>query len=345
MHISNGAHSHPSVRKPSRSVDQRRVTVALASFSALSALAGGFALLLTPNGGAAPLSLLEHSPFTSFLIPGLILAFVVGGTSAGCALLTLQRSRLATDATILAGGTLLVWILVEVSLMRMVQWLHWLCGFLGAALLVLGIVSAWRTRERRHRWIVTVTIAEALGFLAPVCVGVFSAAYHASDLQQGVLVVAAGAVEGFALGLGQAIALPLPIRKMRYALLTSLGAAIVWASVMFMTSLFGHGHSPLLLALLCTITGAVGLLAMGTMQWIELRHSAPRAHRWIFWTALAWCVALPLSFTPAPLVDMSTPVASNLVIWACGGLLMAFVMASISWLGVRRIFLRPATVS
>lgn len=337
-HAHSSAAFAQSVR--SRSVENRGVIVALATFAAISAFAGGVSLLSTPHGGSlSPLTLLEHSPFTSFLIPGLILTLFVGGTNALCAVMALRNARLAVDATILAGGTLLVWIVVEMALMREVQWLHLVYGSVGAALLALGAVGAWRTGLLRYRWVVAVTIAETLGYFAPACVGVIATSRHLSEPVQALLVVAAGFVEGFLLGAGQALVMPLPIAKLRYALFTSLGAGIVWASVMSMTALFGYGLPPVLMAMLGLVVGVVGLLAIGGMQWLVVRRCAPHARRWIFWTALAWVLALPLSFTPAPFVDQTTPLAPNLVLWSCGGLLMALVMALVTWQGVRTTFL------
>ena len=49
-------------------------------FQALSGLAGGFALTLWPSGKALqmPFSMLINTPFNNFLIPGLILLFLLG---------------------------------------------------------------------------------------------------------------------------------------------------------------------------------------------------------------------------------------------------------------------------
>ena len=87
--------------------------------------------------------------------------------------------------------------------------------------------------------------------------------------------------------------------------------------------------------------GLLALGSIGTAQWIELRHHVPRAQRFIAWTAVAWLAALPLSFAPSPLVDESTPLATSIVLWSSSGGLMAFVMALVTWQGVRRVALLP----
>jgi hypothetical protein len=315
----------------------RQLVIALAVFSAVSAMAGATELLVWRMGNRyLPLALLDHTPFTNFTIPGLLLGMVVGGSSVACATLTWRKSPAAVDATILAGGALAVWIVAEVAMMRTFHALHGVYGVLGTALLGLGAHAAWRFRAPRHRWLIVVTLAETMGFLVPASAGVLSTKAGIGGTSQAALLVASGFVEGLALGAGQSWAFPLPVRRIRYTLLTTAAAGIVWSSVMLLTSV--GGAAPVAILVLAALaTALVGLAAIGSSQWIELRHHVERAHRWILWTALAWVAALPLSFAPGPLVDELTPVSSQVVLWGCGGLLMAYVMALITWQGVRRI--------
>lgn len=182
----------------------------------------------------------------------------------------------------------------------------------------------------RTRWLVTVTAAETLGYLAPALTGILTTRAGWSQQATSVAVVAAGCVEGFALGFGQASALPVPVRRGRYALLTAAGAGAVWAVVMAMML----GGPTLPRAILAVL---VGLSAIGGAQWLELRHHTNRAWPWIGWTAIAWVLALPLSFLPGPLVDERTPLLAHVLLWGLGGALMAFVMSMITWQGVRRL--------
>jgi hypothetical protein len=322
-----------------------RLVVVLAIFSALSAIAGGIELVVWRAGNRyQSLTLLEHTPFTSFLVPGLILAIIVGGTSLASAILAWRRSRAAVDATILAGGALTVWILAEAAMMREIHWLHGVYGVLGLALLALGVGSAWRSRLARHRWVIAVTFAETCGFLVPACTGILSTRAGFGDASQAALVIAAGFVEGLTFGAGQAWAFPLPVRRLRYALLSAGGAAVVWASAMSLALMAGSATLRIaLIAFAGVATGIVGLGAIGAAQWLELRHHTSAAHRWIAWTALAWVIALPLSFTPAPFVDEATPLVPQVVLWGCAGLLMAHVMALITWQGARRLLPRDVT--
>lgn len=59
----------------------RSIHFSLLGFLGLSAIGGGGALIISPSGkllGGLPLSILKDSPFSNFLIPGIILFLVMG---------------------------------------------------------------------------------------------------------------------------------------------------------------------------------------------------------------------------------------------------------------------------
>ena len=58
----------------------RNILLFLLGFLGVGALFGGGVLIVSPSGKlfGMPLSLLDNSPFTDFLIPGLILFIVLG---------------------------------------------------------------------------------------------------------------------------------------------------------------------------------------------------------------------------------------------------------------------------
>ena len=261
----------------------RGLVIALALFSAVSAIGGGIELVVWRAGnGYFPLALLDHTPFASFLVPGLMLAIVVGGTSLASALTALRRSRAAVDITILAGAALTLWILAEVAMMRGVHWLHAVFGALGVTILVLGVHAALRSRSPRQRWMLFVTVGETTGFLVPTCAGILSTKAGFSELWQAALVVAAGFAEGALLGVGQAWAFPFPVRRLRYVLLSALGAGVVWASVMSMTLVLGRRTLPFpIITVAVAATALLGLAAIGSAQWLELRRHTSAARRWI----------------------------------------------------------------
>jgi hypothetical protein len=190
-----------------------------------------------------------------------------------------------------------------------------------------------------RRWWSIVTAAETIGYLAPATAGVVTTKLGIDGLPQIAVMSCAGMLEGLALGTGQAIALPVAVSRRRFAMLTSLATGIVWASVMSAMQLAGSDAPPAIAIPSALVLGALALAVLGGAQWLELRRHVPHAHRWIGWTALAWIVALPASFLAAPLVDETTPMATQLVLWGAGGFVMAALMAAVTWIGVRRVVL------
>lgn len=84
----------------------------------IGAVGGGIALMIGPNGEIIPLpvSALAGSPFASYFFPGLILFAMLGIAPLVAALLTRARNRIAPWCALAIGGVLVVWILVEISI-------------------------------------------------------------------------------------------------------------------------------------------------------------------------------------------------------------------------------------
>ncbi len=313
--------------------------VGLAAFGALSALGGGIELLAWPTGNAyLPIELLQPTPFETFLVPGLLLTLVVGGSSLVCSVLAWRRSAFAIDATLFCGGVHTFWIVSEVALLQSLHWLHVVYALLGATLIALGLLATWREKKRRCQWVVAVTLGESIGYLGPTLVGILT--YDTiDDVGRIFAMAAAGLWEGLCLGAAQAWALPFDVNRGRYAALTAVAASLVWASVMTMMVLMsaGDGAPGPVASVGMLLTGCVALLSIGAAQWLELRRHCGHAETWVLWTALAWLLALPLSFLPSPLVDETTPLPVHLALWGSAGVLMAYVMALTTWQGVQRL--------
>lgn len=109
----------------------------------LSAIAGGYGLIFL-NGLGMPVTSL-HGVFSSFIIPGLILAFIVGGTHIAASILLWLKSKYAVEATAVAGFGLLVWIFTELYIIREGHWLHVLYfGFAVVTLIVTMLLLKLR---------------------------------------------------------------------------------------------------------------------------------------------------------------------------------------------------------
>ena len=100
-----------------------RVLVALEVFGALSAMIGAvFALAL--HGGGVPVEYLANSPFSSFVVPGLVLGIVVGGTQTVAAVALVARRQHALLLSAVAGFGMLIWIFVELAVIQHYSWLQ-----------------------------------------------------------------------------------------------------------------------------------------------------------------------------------------------------------------------------
>ena len=121
---------------------------ALQAFISLGALGGGFMLVRDPSGSALgiPLSLLEGSPFSDFLIPGIFLLAVNGAGSMIGAGFSFTRRRYAQEIAIILGAILVAWIVIQVIIIRSFSWLHVLYFILGVVELWIGLYI------RRHRF-------------------------------------------------------------------------------------------------------------------------------------------------------------------------------------------------
>jgi hypothetical protein len=113
-----------------------RLLAALTLFGALSALAGAV-LAIAANGAGVPLKYLADSPFPSYAVPGFILGVVVGGTQLAAAIALLRRQRIALLLSAIAGFGMLIWIFVELAIIRQYSWLQSAYFALGVLELIL----------------------------------------------------------------------------------------------------------------------------------------------------------------------------------------------------------------
>lgn len=131
----------------------RRPTILLLIqlFVGITALVCGLGLMV--NGLGIPREQLQGTPFDSFVIPGLILAIVVGGSLIAAAWMTWRRSSLASRASLIAGCILLGWIMVEATMIDDGRVLQVIVCVLALLVIWLAWISkrpaANRLRKRR----------------------------------------------------------------------------------------------------------------------------------------------------------------------------------------------------
>jgi len=87
----------------------------------VSAIAGSLALF---GRFHPPLEWLAGSPFHSYLIPGVILLFAIGGSYLLAGITLWRRSKFSSEISATAGFTMLIWIFVQISVIKHTSWLQ-----------------------------------------------------------------------------------------------------------------------------------------------------------------------------------------------------------------------------
>jgi hypothetical protein len=123
--------------------------------AAVSTVLGGLTIALGVD--TFPHEWLAGSPFADYVVPGLILALVVGGTAVAATVAIVRSARVGAIVSAVAGVVLAGWIVGEVLILNQngaetsprspVEAIFFV---LGLAMLALGLVL-WRRSRRRAR--------------------------------------------------------------------------------------------------------------------------------------------------------------------------------------------------
>lgn len=113
-----------------------RVLMGILVFNTITALAGGTALIFGVI--SPPHEWLQNTLFTSYLVPGLVLFFVVGGSALYGVYTIIKNKPHYKQAAGLSGLVMMMWITVEVITIRHFHWLQALYYTLGCIITVLA---------------------------------------------------------------------------------------------------------------------------------------------------------------------------------------------------------------
>jgi uncharacterized BrkB/YihY/UPF0761 family membrane protein len=120
----------------------RLLAIILLFLLGTSAVVGAIPLILSPQQQPwqMPQNLLEHSPFRSFLVPGIILLLANGLLCLYILAITVIRRPGYGWWVAAQGCVLLGWLIVECILIRLVIWPHYFYGVIGVILVAAGLV-------------------------------------------------------------------------------------------------------------------------------------------------------------------------------------------------------------
>ena len=124
--------------------------VVLQLIVALGALVAGSAFMADPSGAMLGMTtrFLEHSPFASFLVPGIVLFVVNGVGQLACAILVMRKRQFAARFSIAFGIILCGWIVGQWLWLSGTSWLQPTIFAIGVAEVALGFGLVPRAHQR-----------------------------------------------------------------------------------------------------------------------------------------------------------------------------------------------------
>ncbi len=127
----------------------RTAAIVCLAFLAVTATWGAALLIQDPLGSPMQIQqrVLQHTPFHSFLMPGILLLVSQGLLGFVVLAIAIFRKRRCGFWIAFQGCMLVGWITIEVILVREVVWLHYVYWALGLTLIACG----WALRRQESR--------------------------------------------------------------------------------------------------------------------------------------------------------------------------------------------------
>ena len=186
----------------------------------------------------------------------------------------------------------------------------------------------------RKRWVLAFVLGELIGFLPPAIVGAWLGSAGVSELTLVGGLTAAGLVEGAALGVAQAWVLRRhapEIDHRAWIVATTVAAGVAWLAGMGGSALLGAGILPPALAAAVAVPAfALGLLAMGVLQWLVLRRAVADCGRWIWVTTGAWLVGVAIPVAALSLAPNFWPPWAFAVVGSVAAVAMGAVVGALT---------------
>ena len=112
----------------------------LVSFIAVTSTLSGLMMIYRPDGAILhlPVNLLEGTPFKNFLIPGILLATIVGGVNLLAVFNNLRRHANRYNWAIAGGFMIIGWIIAQMTLIKVFHWLHIIYLIIGVLIILIS---------------------------------------------------------------------------------------------------------------------------------------------------------------------------------------------------------------
>ena len=122
-----------------------RLLLILHGFVGLGAMGGGMMAILNPDGpGGMAVDVLKNSPFSNFLIPGIILFAVIGLGNIFSSITVLLKSKYQGYISSVFGWALVIWIIVQCIMLQMVIYLHVIFFTIGLVQAILAMIILFK---------------------------------------------------------------------------------------------------------------------------------------------------------------------------------------------------------
>jgi hypothetical protein len=120
----------------------RLTSISLLLLTAINATVAGVLFIIDPSGHGMGMSVLyiKDSPFTSYLIPGIVLLIVNGLLNFIAAYFVVKKKVFAPFWVITQGILLSVWIVIQVIMVKDISVLHIIMFTIGIVLTISGFL-------------------------------------------------------------------------------------------------------------------------------------------------------------------------------------------------------------
>jgi len=139
-----------NVSRPATLTRRERVLVGLELFLAVGAVAGGGGMLLdsSGHGQGLPNNLLEGTPFSSYVVPGIVLLAINAVLPTLVAVLAIGRQPIARLGHLAVASALAGWLAGETFFLGPASWMQ---PFFFAYAVVIGLLGVGVLREAGDR--------------------------------------------------------------------------------------------------------------------------------------------------------------------------------------------------